>query len=72
MNGIQFYLAQDVPLEFGHSPFYADSPLGAYFYIANDSFWSHAQSLSDFGDGKTWWCSFSVDISDWETPGNPL
>src|SRR6266480_3718135 len=65
MNGIQFYLAQDVPLEFGHS-LYADSPW-ALTSISQRQFWSHA-NLSDFGDGKLGGV-LSVDISDWETPG---
>lgn len=65
MNGIQFYLAEDVPLEFGHS-LYADSPW-ALTSISQRQFWSHA-NLSDFGDGKLGGV-LSVDISDWETPG---
>ena len=65
MNGIQFYLAEDVPLEFGHS-LYADSPW-ALTSISQRQFWSHA-NLSDFGDGKLGGL-LSVDISDWETPG---
>ncbi|HEY6288676.1 MAG TPA: FAD-dependent oxidoreductase [Nitrospiraceae bacterium] len=65
MNGIQFYLAQDVPLEFGHS-LYADSPW-ALTSISQRQFWSHA-NLADFGDGKLGGV-LSVDISDWETPG---
>jgi 15-cis-phytoene desaturase len=65
MNGIQFYLAQDVPLQFGHS-LYADSPW-ALTSISQRQFWSHA-NLADFGDGKLGGI-LSVDISDWETPG---
>lgn len=65
MNGIQFYLAQDVPLEFGHT-LYADSPW-ALTSISQRQFWSHA-NLADFGDGKLGGV-LSVDISDWETPG---
>jgi 15-cis-phytoene desaturase len=65
MNGIQFYLAQDVPLEFGHS-LYADSPW-ALTSISQRQFWSRA-NLADFGDGNLGGV-LSVDISDWETPG---
>ena len=65
MNGIQFYLAQDVPLEFGHS-LYADSPW-ALTSISQRQFWKQA-NLAEFGDGTTGGI-LSVDISDWETPG---
>ncbi len=65
MNGIQFYLAQDVPLEFGHS-LYADSPW-ALTSISQRQFWSQAE-LAGFGDGRVGGI-LSVDISDWETPG---
>ncbi len=65
MNGIQFYLAQDVPLEFGHS-LYADSPW-ALTSISQRQFWSQA-NLGNVGDGKVGGI-LSVDISDWEMPG---
>jgi 15-cis-phytoene desaturase len=65
MNGIQFYLARDVPLEFGHT-LYADSPW-AITSISQRQFWNHA-NLADFGDGRVGGI-LSVDISDWETPG---
>ncbi len=65
MNGIQFYLAHDVPLEFGHT-LYADSPW-ALTSISQRQFWTQA-NLADFGDGKLGGI-LSVDISDWETPG---
>jgi 15-cis-phytoene desaturase len=65
MNGIQFFLAQDVPLEFGHS-LYADSPW-ALTSISQRQFWSHC-NLAEFGDGNLGGV-LSVDISDWETPG---
>jgi 15-cis-phytoene desaturase len=65
MNGIQFYLAQDVPLEFGHS-LYADSPW-ALTSVSQRQFWSQA-NLGNVGDGKVGGI-LSVDISDWETPG---
>ena len=65
MNGIQFYLAQDVPLEFGHT-LYADSPW-ALTSISQRQFWG-SNALADFADGQTGGI-LSVDISDWETPG---
>lgn len=65
MNGIQFYLAQDVPLEFGHS-LYADSPW-ALTSISQRQFWKEG-SLAVFGDGLVGGI-LSVDISDWEVPG---
>jgi 15-cis-phytoene desaturase len=65
MNGIQFYLAQDVPLQFGHS-LYADSPW-ALTSISQRQFWSQA-NLANVGDGRVGGI-LSVDISDWETPG---
>ncbi len=65
MNGIQYYLKQDVPLEFGHS-LYADSPW-ALTSISQKQFWK-AGLLSEFGDGHVGGI-LSVDISDWEVPG---
>jgi uncharacterized protein with NAD-binding domain and iron-sulfur cluster len=65
MNGIQYYLKQDVPLEFGHS-LYADSPW-ALTSISQKQFWK-AGLLSEFGDGQLGGI-LSVDISDWEVPG---
>jgi 15-cis-phytoene desaturase len=65
MNGIQLYLSQDVPLEFGHS-LYADSPW-ALTSISQRQFWKQ-ESLANFGDGLVGGI-LSVDISDWEVPG---
>lgn len=65
MNGIQFYLAQDVPLEFGHT-LYADSPW-AITSISQRQFWSQT-NLAGYGDGRVGGI-LSADISDWETPG---
>src|SRR6185437_7237146 len=65
MNGIQFYLAQDVPLEFGHT-LYADSPW-ALTSISQRQFWGE-NALAGFGDGQTGGI-LSADISDWETAG---
>ncbi|MGH9344313.1 MAG: hydroxysqualene dehydroxylase [Terriglobia bacterium] len=65
MNGIQYYLKQDVPLQFGHS-LYADSPW-ALTSISQKQFWK-AGMLAEFGDGSLGGI-LSVDISDWEVPG---
>jgi uncharacterized protein with NAD-binding domain and iron-sulfur cluster len=65
MNGIQFYLAQDVPLEFGHT-LYADS-LWAITSVSQRQFWQET-TLAEYGDGRVGGI-LSVDISDWETPG---
>ncbi|WP_053238160.1 hydroxysqualene dehydroxylase [Sandaracinus amylolyticus] len=64
MNGIQFFLADDVPLVHGHT-IYADSPW-ALTSISQAQFWR--RSLSGYGDG-TIRGVLSVDVSDWETPG---
>ncbi len=65
MNGIQFYLRNDVPLQFGHT-IYADSPW-AITSISQRQFWNQA-NLANYGDGQLGGI-LSVDISDWETPG---
>lgn len=65
MNGIQFYLAADVPLEFGHT-LYADSPW-AITSVSQRQFWNQA-NLANYGDGSVAGI-LSVDISDWEMPG---
>ncbi len=65
MNGIQFYLAQDVPLDFGHT-LYADSPW-AITSISQRQFWNQV-NLAGYGNGHVGGI-LSVDISDWETPG---
>ncbi len=65
MNGIQFYLAQDVPLEFGHT-LYADSSW-ALTSVSQRQFWSQV-NITDYGNGQLGGI-LSVDISDWETPG---
>ncbi len=65
MNGIQFYLAADVPLAPGHV-IYLDSPW-ALTSISQRQFWTH-DDLSGFGDGRVRGI-LSVDISDWEAPG---
>lgn len=66
MNGIQFYLAKDEPLVNGHA-IYLDSPW-ALTSISQRQFWTNID-FSRFGDGRVRGI-LSVDISDWETPGN--
>jgi 15-cis-phytoene desaturase len=68
MNGIQFYLAQDVPILNGHS-MYLDSAW-ALTSISQHQFWGNVD-LSQFGDGQVQGI-LSVDISDWFTPGNKV
>ena len=65
MNGIQFYLSKDEPLVNGHV-IYLDSPW-ALTSISQRQFWSKTD-LSQYGDGTVRGI-LSVDISDWEAPG---
>ncbi len=65
MNGIMFYLRQDVPLIHGHS-IYIDSPW-ALTSISQRQFWP-ATNIRALGDGSVGGI-LSVDISDWDTPG---
>jgi 15-cis-phytoene desaturase len=65
MNGIQFYLYNDVPLAHGHA-IYLDSPW-ALTSISQRQFWTRVD-LSGYGDGRVGGI-LSVDISDWESPG---
>ena len=65
MNGIMFYLRQDVPLIHGHS-IYIDSPW-ALTSISQRQFWPGV-NLRSLGDGSVGGI-LSVDISDWDTPG---
>ena len=65
MNGIQFYLSQDVPLDYGHT-LYADSPW-ALTSISQKQFWQQA-NLANYGDGRVAGL-LSVDISDWDAVG---
>lgn len=64
MNGIQFFLADDMPLVHGHT-IYSDSPW-ALTSISQAQFWR--KSLSGYGDGTVRGV-LSVDVSDWEAPG---
>lgn len=67
MNGIQFYLSEDVPLAHGHQV-YVDSPW-ALTSISQRQFWEtgpfDVESRSDDSIRGV----LSVNISDWRTPG---
>ena len=65
MNGIQFYLATDVPIDNGHT-IYLDSEW-ALTTISQHQFWPGVD-LSKYGAGNVKGV-LSVDISDWTTPG---
>ena len=65
MNGIQFYLSNDEPLVNGHV-MYLDSPW-ALTSISQRQFWDKTD-MSQYGDGTVRGI-LSVDISDWEAPG---
>lgn len=65
MNGIQFYLAQDVPLVNGHA-IYLDSPW-ALTSISQRQFWTKVD-FSQLGDGTVRGI-LSVDISEWQAAG---
>lgn len=65
MNGIQFYLKEDVTITHGHA-IYIDSPW-ALTSISQKQFWPEID-LADYGDGTVKGI-LSVDISDWNAPG---
>jgi len=65
MNGIQFYLSQDVPIVNGHA-IYLDSPW-ALTSISQRQFWTGVD-FSQFGNGAVRGI-LSVDISEWREPG---
>jgi 15-cis-phytoene desaturase len=65
MNGIQFFLKQDVPVDHGHT-LYADSPW-ALTSVSQKQFWQQA-NLANYGNGQVGGI-LSADISDWGTPG---
>ncbi|HET6878725.1 MAG TPA: FAD-dependent oxidoreductase [Pirellulales bacterium] len=68
MNGIQFYLNCDVPLDQGHA-IYLDSAW-ALTSISQHQFWPRVD-LKQYGDGTV--CGIlSVDVSDWLTPGDQV
>ena len=65
MNGIQYYLARDVPVVHGHT-IYIDSAW-ALTSISQRQFWP-GFNPHDMGDGNIGGI-LSVDISDWESKG---
>ncbi len=68
MNGIQFFLKEDVPLAHGHT-IYLDSPW-ALTSISQQQFWAD-YDLAKFGDGSVKGV-ISVDISNWHEPGTTV
>jgi uncharacterized protein with NAD-binding domain and iron-sulfur cluster len=68
MNGLQFFLKQDVPLAHGHT-IYLDSPW-ALTSVSQQQFWA-GHHLSEYGDGNVKGV-ISVDISNWHVPGNTV
>jgi uncharacterized protein with NAD-binding domain and iron-sulfur cluster len=64
MNGIVFFLREDVPVVRGHV-IYIDSAW-SLTSISQRQFWD--RSLDQFGDGSVGGI-LSVDVSDWTTPG---
>jgi uncharacterized protein with NAD-binding domain and iron-sulfur cluster len=65
MNGIQYYLTEDVPIVKGHA-IYVDSPW-ALTSISQPQFWRDFD-LTKYGDGTVKGL-MSVDISDWDVKG---
>jgi 15-cis-phytoene desaturase len=64
MNGLMFYLKDDVKIVNGHT-IYVDTPW-ALTSISQQQFWE--ERLSGYGDGTVRGI-LSVDISDWTRPG---
>ena len=65
MNGIQFFLTEDVPIAHGHTIF-IDSPW-ALTAVSQPQFWRNFD-LGRYGDGSVRGL-LSVDISDWDVKG---
>ncbi len=65
MNGIQYYLNVDIDVVSGHT-FYVGTPW-ALTSIEQHRFWDNFD-FSKYGNGKVKGI-FSIDISDWDTPG---
>ena len=66
MNGIQYYLNKPFHVIRGHLTF-IDAPW-ALTALTQAQFWEDRDFARDYGDGTQVDC-FSVDISDWDTPG---
>ena len=67
MNGIQFYLTEDVPLARGHQA-YTDSPW-ALTAISQRQFWNEGSFDVGADNDDAVQGVLSVIVSDWETPG---
>ncbi|NOU67978.1 NAD(P)-binding protein [Paenibacillus sp. LMG 31461] len=65
MNGIQYYLKEDVPVTHGHVIF-LDAPW-SLTSVSQKQFWPDV-NLSEYGDGSVKGV-LSIDISDWDAPG---
>jgi uncharacterized protein with NAD-binding domain and iron-sulfur cluster len=65
MNGIQFFLRDEIKLGRGHAAF-VDSPW-ALTALTQAQFWRD-DFAATYGDGKAVDC-LSVDVSGWDTPG---
>lgn len=65
MNGVQLYLTEEINLVHGHA-IYIDTPW-ALTSISQLQFWKDF-NIKEYGDGtiKT---VFSIDVSDWDSPG---
>jgi uncharacterized protein with NAD-binding domain and iron-sulfur cluster len=66
MNGIQYYLNKPFHVCRGHLTF-IDAPW-AVTALTQAQFWADRDFKSDYGNGHQV-DSFSVDVSDWDTPG---
>jgi hypothetical protein len=66
MNGVMFYLRNDVELVHGHTV-YIDSPW-ALTSISQRQFWAPEYDPATMSDGTVSGI-LSVDVSDWDTPG---
>jgi uncharacterized protein with NAD-binding domain and iron-sulfur cluster len=66
MNGIQYYMKKPFHVVRGHMTF-IDAPW-ALTALTQAQFWTHSDFKRYYGDGRQL-DSFSVDISDWDTPG---
>jgi uncharacterized protein with NAD-binding domain and iron-sulfur cluster len=66
MNGIQYYLKKPFHVVRGHMTF-IDAPW-ALTALTQAQFWADRDFKRDYGNG-TQVDSFSVDISDWDSPG---
>ena len=66
MNGIQYYMKKPFHIIHGHLTF-IDAPW-AVTALTQAQFWADRDFPRDYGDGSQL-DSFSIDISDWDTPG---